>query len=205
MAAQGDVAAALVALVRRCHARGWVLATSGNFSVRTGAGSFLITASGLDKGELGEGDLGTVWLDGRQEFPAGKRASAETPLHAALYARDPEIGAVAHTHSRAATILSRTVGVGTLELIGWEMQKGVTGVASHEARVALPVLANDQDTGRLARDADGRLGEGAPGYLIAGHGLYTWGVDVAAASRHVEALEFLLDCELSARALGGHR
>ena len=199
MAATDGVAAALVALVRRCHARGWVLATSGNFSVRTGADRFLITASGFDKGELGEGDLGTVWLDGRQEFPAGRRASAETPLHAALYARDHEIGAIAHTHSRAATILSRQVGVGTLELLGWEMQKGVAGVASHEQRVALPVVANDQDTTRLAAAADARLGDDTPGYLIAGHGLYTWGADIAAAARHVEALEFLLDCELATR------
>jgi methylthioribulose-1-phosphate dehydratase len=37
---------------------------------------------------------------------------------------------------------------------------------------------------------------GVPGYLIAGHGLYAFGADLAAAERHVEAFEFLFSCEL---------
>ena len=39
------------------------------------------------------------------------------------------------------------------------------------------------------------------GYLIDGHGLYTWGSDMAEARRHLEAFEFLLDCELDLRRL----
>jgi len=31
------------------------------------------------------------------------------------------------------------------------------------------------------------------GFLIAGHGLYTWGADLREAKRHVEVLEFLLE------------
>jgi methylthioribulose-1-phosphate dehydratase len=31
------------------------------------------------------------------------------------------------------------------------------------------------------------------GFLLRGHGLYTWGADVAQARRHVEILEFLLE------------
>ncbi|MCC6998981.1 MAG: methylthioribulose 1-phosphate dehydratase [Deltaproteobacteria bacterium] len=185
----------------RCHARGWLQATSGNFSLRADADSFLISASGLDKGRLTEADLGQVWLDGRVAFAPGQRPSAETPLHAALYARDPAIGAIAHTHSVAATVLSRAVeaaGQASLELTGWEMAKGLRGVTTHQARVRLPVVGNDQDTTRLAASVGAVLGD-APGYLIAGHGLYTWGRDVAEAARHVEALEFLLECELQQR------
>ncbi|MEL7265147.1 MAG: class II aldolase/adducin family protein, partial [Planctomycetota bacterium] len=32
------------------------------------------------------------------------------------------------------------------------------------------------------------------GFLIRGHGLYTWGRDLFAARRHVEIFEFLFDC-----------
>ena len=39
------------------------------------------------------------------------------------------------------------------------------------------------------------------GYLIAGHGLYTWGRSVEEACRHVEAFEFLLACEIELRRL----
>jgi len=31
------------------------------------------------------------------------------------------------------------------------------------------------------------------GFLLRGHGLYTWGRDVTEAKRHVEVLEFLLE------------
>jgi methylthioribulose-1-phosphate dehydratase len=39
------------------------------------------------------------------------------------------------------------------------------------------------------------------GYLIGGHGFYTWGESVDAALRHVEAFEFLFECELRMRGL----
>jgi methylthioribulose-1-phosphate dehydratase len=39
------------------------------------------------------------------------------------------------------------------------------------------------------------------GYLIRGHGLYTWGPRMADALRHVEAFEFLFECELKTRSL----
>jgi methylthioribulose-1-phosphate dehydratase len=35
------------------------------------------------------------------------------------------------------------------------------------------------------------------GYLIAGHGLYTWGRDVEEAQRHLDAFEFLLTAEMT--------
>jgi len=38
-----------------------------------------------------------------------------------------------------------------------------------------------------------------PAYLIAGHGVYTWGEDVADAARHLEAIDFLLNCYLLER------
>lgn len=195
-----ELAAALLAVAARCHARGWALATSGNFSARLGPDSFAITASGRDKGALAPDDLLAVDLDGRPM--RGGKPSAEAALHAALYRRWPEVGAVVHTHSVAATVLSRAHAArGALLLAGYEMQKAIAGVTTHEATVRVPIFANDQDVPRLAREVDAALdaGEIVPGYLIAGHGLYTWGADVAEAGRHVEGLEFLLECALHAR------
>ncbi|MDH5613825.1 MAG: class II aldolase/adducin family protein, partial [Gammaproteobacteria bacterium] len=37
------------------------------------------------------------------------------------------------------------------------------------------------------------------GYLIRGHGFYTWGNNMEDALRHVEAFEFLFECELKKR------
>ena len=76
-------------------------------------------------------------------LPVG--VSAEAPLHAALYARDGAIGAVFHVHSLAATLASqRWLAAGFFALEGYEMLKALAGIATHEARVTLPVMKRAQ-------------------------------------------------------------
>jgi methylthioribulose-1-phosphate dehydratase len=188
-------ASELIAAGRDFAARGWVAATSGNFSRRLAGGRIAITVSGRDKGSLVPADF--VAFDAAGPVPAG--VSAEAPLHVSLYRRDPAIGAVLHVHSVAATLASlRHAANGEIVLAGYEMLKALAGIATHEASIVVPIFANDQDVPALAARVEQRL-TGAPGevgYLIAGHGLYTWGRTVAEARRHVEAFDFLLTCEL---------
>jgi methylthioribulose-1-phosphate dehydratase len=122
------------------------------------------------------------------------KPSAETMLHIA--AVQSGAGAVLHTHSVWATVLSDYFApLHGIEMQGYEMLKGLDGVTTHDHREWLPILANDQDMARLA----GRLREvlaGNPavhGVLLGGHGLYTWGRTIGDAERHVETLEFLLE------------
>ncbi|NQD95322.1 methylthioribulose-1-phosphate dehydratase, partial [Pseudomonas sp. CrR25] len=91
---------------RFLYGRGWSPATSSNYSVRLSASEALLTVSGKHKGELGADDVLATDLQGRS-LEAGKRPSAETLLHTQLYSWKPEIGAVLHTHSVNATVLSR--------------------------------------------------------------------------------------------------
>jgi methylthioribulose-1-phosphate dehydratase len=191
-----DTAAAeLIAAGRFIHERGWVPATSGNFSARLADGSVSVTVSGRHKGDLQPDDIMRVDADGTPLTPG--RPSAETPLHLALYRRDPAIGAVLHPHSPAATLISRLVD-GHLVLEGYELLKALEGIVTHETRVGVPIFPNDQDIPRLAA----RVGEYMDahgtgfGYILAGHGFYTWGTTVADALRHVEALEHLFDLEM---------
>ncbi len=175
--------------------RGWCRATSGNFSARIDDARFLITQSGRDKSLLSADDLMVCDCGGGALDPTCK-PSAETPLHARLYALEPSIGAVLHTHSVAATTLSRNAGA-ALTVSGYEMQKAIRGVTTHETALTLPIFENDQDLDALAEriaSLHAESGFPVPGFLIAGHGLYAWGRDVAEARRHVEGFEFLLDC-----------
>jgi methylthioribulose-1-phosphate dehydratase len=72
----------------------------------------------------------------------------------------------------------------------------------HEAVIELPVLANSQDMPATAGLVEALFDAGPlSGYLIAGHGLYAWGRDLAEARRHLEAFEFMLACELELRKL----
>ena len=190
-----DAASALCDVCRTFGERGWCRATSGNFSARVDDMHFLITQSGRDKSTLKVDDLMICDADGGV-VDASCEPSAETPLHSALYTLDDSIGSVLHTHSVTATVLSRNAGA-SIVIEGLEMQKALSGVSTHEASVIVPVFNNDQDMVALADRVVAMHGEGglpAPGFLIAGHGLYAWGRDVAEARRHVEGFEFLFEC-----------
>jgi methylthioribulose-1-phosphate dehydratase len=173
----------LAAIGKRFYARGWALGTSGNFSavVERKPLRLAMTASSVAKGSLTR---------------TGK-PSAETLLHVEVVRRRGA-GAVLHTHSVWSTMLSESwAGTtdGALVIEGYEMLKGLAGVASHEHREVVPILENDQDIPRLAV----RVGEtldrhpDAHAFLLRRHGLYTWGETLAEAERHVEILEFLFE------------
>ncbi|MEL0083230.1 MAG: class II aldolase/adducin family protein [Gammaproteobacteria bacterium] len=78
--------------------------SSGNVSVRTDRG-FLITPTGLAYAELAITDLVELSSDG--ELLAGsRRPSSEWLFHRDIYADRPELGAIVHVHSTAATALA---------------------------------------------------------------------------------------------------
>jgi methylthioribulose-1-phosphate dehydratase len=198
-AAPPDVVDEIAAFGRFAASRGWIPATSGNFSRRIDADHAAVTRSGIDKGAIAAGDVSVLVLD--QPVPAGM--SAETPIHLRLYRDDPAIGAIFHIHTVAGTVLSRLdERSGRVRTEGYEMHKAL-GLATHESTVDIPILPNGQDTVALAAQIARRIAPAAavPGFLLAGHGLYAWGATAADARRHVEALEFLLACHLEERRL----
>ncbi|MDB6143450.1 MAG: methylthioribulose-phosphate dehydratase [Pseudomonas sp.] len=187
---------------RFLYSRGWSPATSSNYSTRLSANTALLTASGKHKGQLGQDDVLVTDLSGNSLEP-GKKPSAETLLHTQLYRCRPDVGAVLHTHSVNATVLSRLTPGDHLLLEGYELQKAFAGVATHESAVRVPIFDNDQDIARLAAKVQPWLDAHpeCPGYLIRGHGLYTWGAHMSDALRQIEAFEFLFECELKTRTL----
>ena len=186
---------AMIDAGRLFHGRGWVPATGGNFSARLSSEQVLITASGWHKGELTADGFLVAGLDGKP-IDSSRKASYETLLHMQLYRHDAAIGGVLHTHSIANTVLSRRLS--EVRLAGYELLKLLPGINTHDAEVSVPVFANDQDIARLAARIDQHMKQHpeTPAYLIAGHGLYAWGADVAQARHRVEALEFMFECEL---------
>ena len=194
---------AIADAARELAALGWTPATSSNFSMRVGNDLAAITISGRDKGRLGREDIMLVDMAGRA-VGTDARPSAETALHTQVYRRFAGAQAVLHTHSRTQSVASRLFArAGLIRLRGWELQKAITGYSTHESELDIPVFPNTQHMPKLVAQVDAWLDAGKPlhAYLIDGHGIYTWGTDMAEARRHLEALEFLLGCELDLRRL----
>ncbi len=182
------------------YTRGWSLGTSSNYSVVTCREplELLITASGKDKGCLSRHDFVRVDGEGLPIVNEQPKASAETLLHIAI-AKQPEVGAVMHTHSIWGTLLSdfyfQDSGFG---IEGYEMLKGLAGVTTHEHAEWVPVFENTQDIPALSEQVCQCFKDShfpiQHGFLIRRHGLYTWGHDLGEAKRHIEIFEFLFEC-----------
>ena len=187
----------LVETGRAFHARGWALGTSGNYSAALKAKPLrlLITSSGVDKAYLSKKHF--LQIDDHANILSGDgRPSAESLLHVAVVrARGAEC--VLHTHSVWSTILSdrHATKHKSMAIGGYEMLKGLEGVKTHTHQEWIPIFENSQDIPALAKEVEALLRQDARphGFLLRGHGLYTWGENVAQARRHVEIFEFLLE------------
>jgi methylthioribulose-1-phosphate dehydratase len=180
---------------------GWAPATSTNYSVRlpedAAPAYCAITSSGVDKSAIEVEHILSVDQHGTAIDANGLHPSAETPLHVLLY-RTMGAGAVLHTHSLAAALLSYLArDEGRVLLSGWELLKGLSGIDTHEVDISLPVFPNSQDMQALSMLVERSLSSerSCYGFLLAGHGLYAWGKDIPEAKRHLEVFEYLLQCQ----------
>src|SRR5437016_4203601 len=118
-----EAAAQLVRIGQRFDARGWVLGTSGNFSVvvQPRPLRLAITRSGTHKGELTADDVLEVDDAGAVLGAGGGAPSAETRLHLEII-KTRAAAAVMHTHSIWSTAVSdRCAAQGGVAIEGYEM------------------------------------------------------------------------------------
>ena len=175
--------------------------TSSNYSVVVNRNplQLVVTASGKDKGNLSREDFVLVGEDGQPVHEGQPKSSAETMLHCMAASCLPDVGAILHTHSVWATILSdRFAPQGGISISGYEMLKGLSGVATHEHTEWIPIFENTQDIPALAEKVKAAMEDPQTKldhcYIIRRHGIYTWGKDLAEAHRQIEILEFLFEC-----------
>ena len=198
----------LVELILWINSRGWSPATSTNYSFKNSENplSIAISQSGIDKSKFGARHLMLIDIEGKPlaDFSDFK-SSAETYLHTVLYQENPEVEVILHTHSVYATILSQKyLAEGRLVLENYEVLKGLGDIKTHKVSVPIPIFQNTQDIAAMSEEFRSlyRKMPDMQGYLIAGHGLYTWGKNFETAKRHLEVLEFLLECEWRKASMG---
>ena len=93
----------LCAAGRTLAAQGLAPGTSGNISLRAGAG-FVMSPTNAALGELAPERVSV--LDERGEHTGGDPPTKERELHLALYERRPDARAIVHTHSTSAVALA---------------------------------------------------------------------------------------------------
>jgi methylthioribulose-1-phosphate dehydratase len=198
------LATELLEAIHFFNQKGWSPATSTNYSVRSeNKDEYIISRSGVDKSKFTLNDLILINPKGEVLPPFNKpgiKSSAETEIHTALYEQFPDVNCVLHTHSVLGTVLSHTM-VQEKQIVfeGFEILKGLEGNPTHELVEVLPIVPNSQEMEDILRDMKGRYAKNVHGFLIGGHGLYTWGKDIASAKRHIETYEFLFECHHTMR------
>jgi L-fuculose-phosphate aldolase len=183
---------AIVTTCQELSRSGLVVGTAGNVSVREGD-LVAVTPSGLRYAELTPELIGVHRLDGAPvEAPLGP--TSELPLHLAIYAARPEVGAVVHTHSVAATALSTLVDE-------------IPSVHYYMAMFGGPVLVAPYatyGTETLARNVVHALRD-RTGCLMGNHGAVTVGPDLVTAHDKSIYLEWLCEVYLRASSAGSPR
>ena len=198
----------LLEAIRFFNQKGWSPATSTNYSVRSSKpDEYIISRSGVDKSRFALEDLILINPEGSVLPPfnlPGIKSSAETEIHTYIYQKYPQANCVLHTHSVLGTVLTQKfASEKQLRFEGFEIQKGLEGNTTHELETILPIVPNSQVMSDILKETHAHFTETPMmhGFLIAGHGLYTWGKDVATTKRHIETYEFLFECYATMRSL----
>ena len=189
----------LIDVIYKFNSNGWSEATSTNYSFRNPeqTDTYTITSSGKDKSIILTEDLMIVDKNGKAiEGYTDMKPSAETLLHTVLYDQDPNIQSILHTHSIHGTIISMLhAPEKEVKLAGFEVLKGIKGISTHESEVIVPIFANSQDIPKLSEEVREFYIQNPQmtGFLLEGHGFYTWGESIAEAKRHMEVFEYLFE------------
>jgi L-fuculose-phosphate aldolase len=91
-------------LARGCRQR-LLISTEGSLSARIDADSFVVTPTGMDRERIEPDDLVLV-VDGKRQ--THREPSRAVDLHAEIYARNPDVNAIAFAHPIHSTAFSIT-------------------------------------------------------------------------------------------------
>jgi L-fuculose-phosphate aldolase len=181
----------VAAAARSLAAKGLVLGTAGNLSVRAGELA-AVSPTGAVLAELEAEQVSVVDLDGRS-VADGLEPTSEVALHLGVYERYGS-GAVVHTHAPVATALSCVLDEVPCVHYGMLALGGPVPVAPY-ATFGTPALA--------ASVLDALEGRSAA--LLANHGAVVHAADLATAVELTELLEWACTVYWRAATVGEPR
>lgn len=166
--------------------------SGGNLSIRDETGAIWITPAKIDKGRLQRSDIVLVNPDGSWQSEAPP--SSELPLHQAIYASRPDVGAIVHAHPVALVAFSIVAQVPATRVFhqAWR----ICGAGAF-APYRLPGSV------ALGSSIAAALGETHTCVILENHGVVAVGGDLTEAFGRFETFEFAGKSIVKARLLGG--
>jgi L-fuculose-phosphate aldolase len=184
---------AIVRAGRRLAERFFVAANDGNISARISEREYLVTPSGVNKGDLAPDML--LKVDPAGTVLSGTlKPTSEMKMHLAVYRRRPDVRAIVHAHPPAATGFAACRIRLDREVVLPEVVFGLgrIGFAGYATPTTEEVpLAVEKEIG------------GCEALLLANHGALTVGEEVMQAYYRMETLEMYARVRLVAQLLGG--
>lgn len=180
----------VVAVCKRMYAHGLIASTDGNVSVRLNERRFLVTPSGVHKGQVEASDLVVVDALGRPQ--RGGRASSELQMHLHLYAIRPDVRAIVHAHppvAVACTLAKLALDVAYLPEVVFALG-------------TIPTVPYSTPTTADVSDAVDRVARIHDVFLLERHGSVTVASDIETAYNRLEALEHTAKIIHAARQIG---
>lgn len=177
---------------RRLHERFFVASNDGNISARLEGGRFLITPSGVNKGDIAPEDL--LLVDGAGKVISGaKKPSSELKMHLAVYRKRPDVQAVVHAHPPTATGFAAC-------RIRLDQDVLLPEVIFSLGRIGFAEYGTPT-TEEIPQAVEKEIAQ-CEALLLANHGAITVGEDVLAAYYRMEVLEMYARVRLVTRLLG---
>ena len=174
-------------------AEGLVIQTWGNASgIDRERGLVVIKPSGVAYAGMKPAHMVVVSLKTGRAVEGKFKPSSDTPTHLVLYRAFPKIGGIVHTHSLYATAWAQArrkiPAYGTTQADYWFGEVPCTRAltpreirSDYEANTGRVIVETFRKSNSLER----------PAVLVAGHGPFTWGRDVAEAVHNASVLEFV--------------
>ncbi|CAH0383844.1 unnamed protein product [Bemisia tabaci] len=198
-------------LCKQFYNLGWVTGTGGGISIKEGDHIY-IAPSGVQKERMQPNDLFCQDIHGNDIKlpPAEKKLKKSqcTPLFMNAY-RDRNAGAVIHTHSKAAVMVTLLYPGPVFRITHQEMIKGIRNEAKncyyrYDEELVVPIIENtpfEEDLKDSMAQAMKQYPE-TTAVLVRRHGVYVWGDTWKQAKTQCECYDYLFEIAVQMKSFG---
>ena len=193
MSSEQQIREQIVEAGKRLKERFFVAANDGNISARLPEGRFLITPTGVNKGDLSV-DMLLVVDENGNVLSGNLKPTSEMKMHLAVYRQRPDVLALVHAHPPTATGFATSRIRLDQDVILPEVVFGMGRIGFSEYGTPTTEQVPEAVSREIA-DCDA--------LLLANHGALTVGTSVMQAYYRMETLEMYARIRLVTIQLGG--